>query len=47
MVPWIWGAAILMALGGLAALMPGGRGAAAPLRLESRGPAASRVAAEG
>jgi cytochrome c-type biogenesis protein CcmF len=47
MVPWIWGAAILMALGGLAALIPGRRGAAAPARVESPGAEASRVAAQG
>jgi len=47
MVAWIWAAAAVMALGGLAALLPGRRGAAAPARVESRGPAPSRVAAEG
>jgi cytochrome c-type biogenesis protein CcmF len=47
MVAWIWGAVVVMALGGLAALLPGRRAAAAPARVESRGPAPSRVAAEG
>ena len=47
MVAWIWGAALVMALGGLAALWPGHRAvAAAPVRVASRVPAPSRVAAE-
>ena len=47
MVAWIWGAALVMALGGLAALWPGHRAVApAPVRVASRVPAPSRVAAE-
>jgi cytochrome c-type biogenesis protein CcmF len=47
MVPWIWGAAIVMALGGLAALVPGRHPASALAPAASPGPAAPRVAAEG
>ena len=48
MVAWIWGAALVMALGGLAALWPGHRAAAAvAARVDPRVPAPSRVAAEG
>jgi cytochrome c-type biogenesis protein CcmF len=47
MVAWIWGAAAVMALGGLAALLPGRRAAAAPARIESHGPAPSGAVAEG
>jgi cytochrome c-type biogenesis protein CcmF len=46
MVPWIWGSVVVMALGGLAALLPGRRAAAAPARAESLGAARSRLAAE-
>ena len=46
MVAWIWGAAVVMALGGLAALLPGRRAAAAPARVESLRSAPSRLAAE-
>jgi cytochrome c-type biogenesis protein CcmF len=47
MVAWIWGAALVMALGGLAALWPGHRAVApAAARAVSRAPAPSRVPAE-
>jgi cytochrome c-type biogenesis protein CcmF len=48
MVAWIWGAAAVMALGGLAALWPGHRAAAAAaVRVEPRAAAPSHVPAEG
>jgi len=46
MVAWIWGSVVVMALGGLAALLPGRRTAAAPARVESLRAAPSRLAAE-
>jgi len=46
MVAWIWGSVVVMALGGLAALLPGRRTAAAPARVESPRAAPSRLAAE-
>jgi cytochrome c-type biogenesis protein CcmF len=46
MVAWIWGSAIVMALGGLGALLPGRRAAAAPARVEPLRAAVSPMAAE-
>jgi cytochrome c biogenesis factor len=45
MVAWIWGAAFVMALGGLAALVPARRPAAVAVRAAPRSPASSRIAA--
>jgi cytochrome c biogenesis factor len=47
MVAWIWGAALVMALGGLAALWPGHRAVVATAERVTRAPAPSRVPAEG
>jgi len=47
MVAWIWGAAAVMALGGLAALVPSRAAAAAPARVDTRPPAHARVPVEG
>jgi cytochrome c-type biogenesis protein CcmF len=47
MVAWIWGATAIMALGGLAALWPGHRTAAAAARVTAHPAAVSRVPAEG
>jgi len=48
MVAWIWGAALVMALGGLAALWPGHRAVAATAaRVVPAAPAGSRLPAEG
>lgn len=47
MVAWIWAAAALMALGGLAALVPSRGAAPAVVRAASPSPASSRVPARG
>jgi len=47
MVAWIWGAAAVMALGGLAALVPSRGVAPAAVRAGAPSPASSRVPAQG